>query len=76
MMRGEMSPKNAKEEQNNLWNLIYKMKKRTSENKKYKKFSTKNKKFIIYLTKVADESYKIRDKVIDAFEKKISRTRF
>ena len=76
MMRGEMSPKNAKEEQNNLWNLIYKMKKRTSENKKYKKFSTKTKKFIIYLTKVADEFYKIRDKVIDAFEKKNSRTRF
>ena len=70
MMKGELSIEKAKEQQDKLWELIYKMKKRTSEKKRGKKFSTKNKKIVVYLTKAADELYKIRDKVIAAFEKK------
>ena len=46
------------------------MKKRTSEKKKGKKFSTKNKKIILNLIKVGNELYNIRDKIIDASEKK------
>ena len=38
--------------------------------KRGKKVSTKNKKIVVYLTKVADELYKTREKVIAAFEKK------
>ena len=69
-MNGELSIKKAKEQQNELWNLIYKMKKRASEKKRDKKFSTKNKKIVVCLTKVADELYKTREKVIAAFDKK------
>ena len=69
-MNGELSIKKAKEQQDELWNLIFQMKKRTSEKKKGKKFSTKNKKIVVYLIKVADELYKTREKVIAAFEKK------
>ena len=43
-MNGELSIKKAKEQQDELWNLIYKMKKRTSEKKRGKNFSTKDKK--------------------------------
>ena len=42
------------------------MKKRTNEKKRGTKFSTK----IVYLTKVADDLYETREKVIAAFEKK------
>ena len=63
-----MSIKKAKEQQDELWNEIYKMKKRTSEKKKGKRFSTKNKKIIFNLIKVGKELYSIRDKTIDAFE--------
>ena len=70
MMNNDLSIKKAKEQQDGLWNLIYKMKKRTSQKKKDKKFSVKDKKIVIHLTKVANELYKIRDKVIAAFEKK------
>ena len=69
-MNGELSIKKAKEQQDELWNLIFHMKKRTSEKKRGKKFSTKNKKIVVYLIKVADELYKTREKVIAAFEKK------
>ena len=65
-----MSIKKAKEQQDELWNEIYKMKKRTSEKKISKKFSTKNKKIIFNLIKVGNELYNIKDKIIDAFEKK------
>ena len=65
-----MSIKKAKEQQDELWNEIYKMKKRTSEKKRGKKFSTKNMKIVLNLIKVANELYNIRDKIIDAFEKK------
>ena len=76
MMRDELSPKKEKEQQDSLWNLIYKMKERTSGKKKSKKFKTKNKKFVFRLIKVADDLHKIRDKVIDAFEKKSGRVKF
>ena len=69
-MNGEMLIKKAKEQQDELWNEIYKMKKRTSEKKRGKKFSTKNKKIAANLIKVGNELYTIRDKIIDAFEKK------
>ena len=65
-----MSIKKAKEQQDELWNEIYKMKKRTSEKKRGKNFSTKNKKIVFNLIKVGNELYNIRDKNIDAFEKK------
>ena len=70
IMNGEMSIKKAKEQQDELWNEIYKMKKRTSEKKRGKKFSIKNKKIVLNLIKVGNERYNIRDKFIDAFEKK------
>ena len=41
IVNGEMSIKKAKEHQDELWNEIFKMKKRTSEKKKGRKFSTK-----------------------------------
>ena len=41
-----------------------------NEKKRSKKFSIKNKKIVVYLTKVADELYKTREKVIAAFEEK------
>ena len=69
-MNGELPIKKAKEQQDELRNLIYKMKKRTTEKKRDKKFSTKNMKIVVYLTKVADEFHKTREKVIAAFEKK------
>ena len=65
-----MSIKKAKEQQDKLWNEIYKMKKRTSEKKRGKKFSTKTKKIVLNLIEVGNELYNIRDKIIDAFEKK------
>ena len=46
------------------------MKERTSGKKRGKKFDTKNKRLVLRLIKVGNELYKIRDKVIDAFEKK------
>ena len=70
LMNGELSIKNSKEQQDELWNLIYKMKKRTSEKKRGKKFGTKNKEIVLNLIKVGNELYNIRDKIIDAFEKK------
>ena len=69
-MKGESSIKEAKEKQDELWNEIYKMKKRTSGKKIGKKFSIKNKKIILNLIKVGSELYNIRDKIINAFEKK------
>ena len=69
-MNDELSIKKAKEQQDELWNLIYKMKKRTGEKEKGKKFSTKIKKIILNLIKAGNELYKIRDKIINAFEKK------
>ena len=69
-MKGELSIKEVKEQQDKLWNEIYKMKKGTSEKKKGRKFSTKNKKIILNLIKVGNELYNIRDKIIDVFETK------
>ena len=46
------------------------MKKRTSEKKIGKMFSTQNKKIIFNLIKVGNELYDIRYKIIDAIEKK------
>ena len=66
-MNGEMSIKKAKEQQDELWNEIFKMKQRTSKKKIGKKFSIKNKKTIFNLIKVGNELYNIRDKIIDAF---------
>ena len=51
-------------------NEIFKMKKRTSEKNKGRKFNTKNKKIFLKLIKVGNELYNIRDKIIDVFEKK------
>ena len=69
-MKGELSTKEAKEQQDELWIEIYKMKKRTSGKKRGKKFSNINKKIILNLIKVGNELYNIRDKIINAFEKK------
>ena len=69
-MNGELPIKKSKEQQDELWNLIYKMKKRTSEKKRGKKFSIKNKKIVVYPPKDADDLYKTRKKVIAAFDKK------
>ena len=69
-MKGELSIKEVKEQQDKLWNEIYKMKKGTSEKKKGRMFSTKNKKIILNLIKVGNELYNIRDKIIDVFETK------
>ena len=69
-MKGELSTKEAKEQQDELWIEIYKMKKRTSGKKRGKKFSIINKKIILNLIKVGNELYNIRDKIINAFEKK------
>ena len=71
IMNGELSVKKAKEQQDELWNLIYKMKKRTSEKKRGKKFITKNKKIVLNTIKVGNELYNIRDNIIDAFEKQV-----
>ena len=65
-----MSIKKAKEQQDEMCNLVYKMKKRTSEKKRDKKFNTENEKIFLNLIKVGNELYDIRDKIIDAFEKK------
>ena len=67
IMNGKFSIKKSKEQQGEPWNLIYKMKKRTSEKKR-----GKNKKIVLNLIKVGNELYSIRDKdkVIDAFQKK------
>ena len=70
IMKGELSLKKAKEQQDKLWNLICKMKKRTSKKKRGKKFSTENKKIVLNLIKVGNELYSIRDKVIDTLKKK------
>ena len=70
IVNGEMSVKKAKEEQDELWNEIYKMEKITSEKKIAKKFSFKNKKITLNLIIVGNELYNIRDKIIDAFVKK------
>ena len=70
IMNGKLSIKKSKEQQDESWNLIYKMKKRTSEKKRGKKFSTKNKKIVLNLIKVGNELYSIRDKVINALDKK------
>ena len=69
-MNGELPIKKAKEQKDELWNLIYKMKKRTSEKKRGKKFGSKNKKIVLNLIKVGNELYSTRDKIIDTFEKK------
>ena len=69
-MNGEMSVKKAKEQQDELWNEIFKMKQRTSKKKIGKTFCIKNKKIIFNLIKVGNELYNIRDKIIDAFKKK------
>ena len=69
-MKGKLSTKEAKEQQDELWIEIYKMKKRTSGKKRGKKFSIINKKIILNLIKVGNELYNIRDKIINAFEKK------
>ena len=69
-MKGEFSIKEAEEQQDELWNEIYRMKKRTSKKKKGRKFSTKNNEIILNLIKVGNELYNIRDKIINAFEKK------
>ena len=58
IVNGEMSIKKAKEQQDELWNEIYKLKKRTSGKKIGKKFSIKNKKIIPILIKVGYELYK------------------
>ena len=47
-----------------------KRKKRSSEKKKGRKFSTKNNKIVLNLIKVGNELYNIRGKIIDTFEKK------
>ena len=67
IMNSEMSIKKAKYA---LWNEIYKMKKRTSQKRRGKKFSIKNKRIVFNLIKVCNDLYNIRDKIIDAFEKK------
>ena len=46
------------------------MKKRASEKKRGKKFNIKNQKIVLNLIKVGNELYNIKDKIIDAFEKK------
>ena len=69
-MNCELPIKKAKEQQDERWNLIYKMKIRTSEKKRGKMSSIKNKKIVLNLIKVSNELYNIRDKIIDAFEKK------
>ena len=51
-----MSIKKVKEQQGELWNEIYKMKKRTSEKRRGKKFSTKNKKIFLNLIKVGNKA--------------------
>ena len=66
-----MSIKKAKEQQDELWNEIFKMKKGASEKKKGRKFSTKNKKIILNLIKAGNDLHYIRDKIINVFEKKI-----
>ena len=63
IMNGELSIKKPKEKQDELWNLIYKMKKRTSEKREAKNLVSK-------IRKVGNELYNIRDKIIDALEKK------
>ena len=69
IVNGEISIKKGKEQQDELWNEIYKMKERTSGIKIGKKFSTKNK-IIFNLIKVGSELCNIRDKIIDVFGKK------
>ena len=76
-MNAELSIKKAKEQQYELWNLIYKMKKRTREKKRGKKFSTKNKKIVLNLIEVGNDLYNIRDKIIEAFQnERNSRAKF
>ena len=65
-----MSLKKARGRQLDLWELIYKMKKRTSKKKKGKKFGPEGEKQVKGLINVGNELYKIRDKIIAAFKKK------
>ena len=69
-MNGEMSIKKVKEQQDEMWSEIFKMKARTNKKKIGKKFNTKNKNIILNLIKVGNELYNIRNKIIDVFEKK------
>ena len=69
-MKGEISIKKAKEQQDELWNEIFQMKKGASKKKKGRKFSVKNKKIILNLIKVGNGLYDIRDKIIDICENK------
>ena len=63
IVNGEMSIKKTKEQQDELWNEIYKTKKGSGTKKIGKKFSIKNKKIILLnLIKVGNELYNIRDK--------------
>ena len=70
IMNGEMSIKKVKEQQDEMWSEIFKMKARTNTKKIGKKFNTKNKNIILNLIKVGNELYNIRNKIIDVFEKK------
>ena len=70
IMNGEMSIKKVKEQQDEMWSEIFKMKARTNKKKIGKKFNTKNKNIILNLIKVGNELYNIRNKIIDVFEKK------
>ena len=70
IVKGKMSIKKGKEQQDELWNEIFKMKNGASKKKKGRKFSVKNKKIILNLIKVGNDLYNIRDKIIDLFEKK------
>ena len=58
-----MSIKKTKEQQDKLWNEIYKMNKK----KIGRKFNIKNKNIILDLTKVGNELGNIRDKIINVF---------
>ena len=66
-----MSIKKAKEQQDELWNEIFKMSIGASKKRKGRKFSTKNKRIILNLIEVGNDLQNIRDKTINVFEKKI-----
>ena len=75
IVNGEMSVKKAKEQPDELWNEIFKMKEGASKKKKGRKFSTKNKRIILNLIKGGNDLHNIRDKIINVFEEK-SRVKF
>ena len=69
--KGKLSIKKAKKEQDELWGLIFKMKKKIGKKKsRGRKLNKSGEKDMTKLIKDADKIYKTRNDIIRAFENK------